>query len=76
MIPEITGLVVAIAGLLGVVYKMWHDHTSLAIKVADALTDNAKTGAELRSAIDANTKSTDQFSKLLVKMVTTTKKKK
>lgn len=75
------GVIVAVAGLLGIIYKMWHDHTSLAIKVTDALEKNAIASTELKGAVQANTKvmeantrTTDNFSKLVEDMVWKTKK--
>jgi hypothetical protein len=71
--PELATLIGAIGGILGIILKMWQDHTKLANKVADAFEKNAVASTKLESAVDANTKTTDQFSKLLISM---TKQKK
>ena len=65
---DITAFIVAIGGLLGIVYKMWHDHTLLAMKVTDAFEKNAVASTELKEAVKQNTKTTDSFSKVLIKM--------
>lgn len=82
-IGELTALVTAIGGILGIILKMWLDHTKLANKVADAFEKNAVASTEMRGAIrentkvmEANTRTTDNFSKLLEDMVSKTKKKK
>lgn len=72
-VPELTALLGASAGLLGIIYKMWADHTKLAMKVTDAFEANACASTKLQAAVDANTKSTDHFSKLLIDMVKKTK---
>lgn len=67
-ITSIAGVVIAVTGLVGIIYKMWHDHTSLAIKVTDAFERNAVVMTKLEGAVQANTKTTDEFSRLLIKM--------
>lgn len=67
-LPEITALLGASAGLLGIIYKMWADHTKLAIRVTDAFERNAVAATRLEGAVQANTKTTDEFSRLLIKM--------
>lgn len=71
---EVTAIIGAIGGILGIILKMWQDHTKLAIRVTDAFEKNAVASTELKGAVQANTRTTDQFSKLLIKMANPKKK--
>lgn len=74
-LEAITALVVAVGGLLGIIYKMWHDHTVLA-QSQQVLTEQVLTVVE-KNAI-ANTKlqgSVDNFSILLIRLVDKPKKR-
>jgi hypothetical protein len=45
---------VAIA-LIGLIWKIWHDHTILANKVTDAMVANAVVNEKLTTAVNENT---------------------
>lgn len=79
-ITAFSGVAVAVTGLLGILYKMWHDHTTLAQsqqvltqQVLTVIEKNAIASTELRNAVHANTEITktfkDEFSNILIKMV-------
>lgn len=55
---------IAIA-LIGLIWKIWHDHTILANKVTEAMIANAVVNEKLTTAVNANTEVTKNQSKVI-----------
>jgi len=76
--PETVGIGAIALALIGLVWKIWKEHSRLTDKVADVLEKNAVSHEHLNQSVKENTQVTkqtrDTFSKLITQILKRPKK--